>query len=126
MRREVIRTAMAPKAVGPYEQAVVMGGWVFASGQIPLDPATGDLVEGDIAVQTRRVLDNLRGVLEAAGSSLDRAVKTTVYLADLADFPRMNEIYGEYFPTAKPARSTLQAAALPRGARIEIEVIAEA
>jgi 2-iminobutanoate/2-iminopropanoate deaminase len=98
---------------------------VFVSGQIPLDPATGQMVAGDIAAQTERVVENLRAILEACGSSLDRVVKTTVYLADLEEFPKMNEVYARYFPSAPPARATVQVARLPRDARIEIEAIAE-
>jgi 2-iminobutanoate/2-iminopropanoate deaminase len=113
----------APKAVGPYSQAVVAGDLIFCSGQIPLDPATGTLVAGDIAVQTGRVLDNLAAVLEAAGSDLAHVVKTTVFLADLGDFTAMNEAYALRFADHRPARSTFQVAGLPRGARIEIECI---
>lgn len=120
-----IRSAAAPRPVGPYAQAVAHGGLVFASGQVPLDPATGALVEGDIEAQTRRVLANLAAVLEAAGSGLAHVLRTTVYLADLADFPRMNAVYAEHFPAPPmPARSTIQAARLPLGARIEIDAIA--
>lgn len=119
-----IQTERAPKAIGPYSQAIRAGGLIFCAGQIPLDPATMNLVEGDIETQTRRVLQNLSAVLEAAGSSLSRVVKTTVFMADLGEFARMNAVYGEFFTSAPPARSTLQAAALPRGARIEIECVA--
>jgi 2-iminobutanoate/2-iminopropanoate deaminase len=115
----------APAPVGPYSQAIVAGDFVFAAGQIPLDPATGKLVEGDIAVQAERVLQNIRAVLAAAGTSLDRVVKSTVFLVDLADFPRMNEVYARHFTSdPKPARSTIQVAKLPAGAAIEIEVVA--
>ncbi|MBI2323473.1 MAG: RidA family protein [Chloroflexi bacterium] len=114
----------APKAVGPYSQAIVAGELIFCSGQIPLDPATGKIVEGDIAVQTGRVLDNLAAVLSAAGSGLAQVVKTTVFLADLSDFNAMNEAYALKFGQHRPARSTFQVAALPRGARIEIECVA--
>lgn len=114
----------APKAVGPYSQAIVAGHLVFCSGQIPLDPATGQLVEGDIAVQTGRVLDNLAAVLSAAGSGLAQVVKTTVFLEDMNDFNAMNEAYAMKFGQHRPARSTFQVAKLPRGARIEIECIA--
>lgn len=124
MPRTVVTTANAPQAIGPYSQAIRSERFVFASGQIPLDPATGELVEGDIAVQTRRVLQNIRAILEAAGSSLTRVVKATVFMTDLADFASMNAIYAEFFPSEPPARSTIQVAALPKGARIEIEVIA--
>ena len=125
MKREAIRTDKAPKAIGPYEQALKVDGWVFTSGQIPLDPKTGAMVEGGIGAQTRQVLDNLRAVLEAAGTSMSRVVKTTVYMANLADFQKMNEVYAEYFPQDKPARSTVGVAALPRGAMIEIDVVAQ-
>jgi 2-iminobutanoate/2-iminopropanoate deaminase len=124
MNKEIISTADAPKAIGPYEQAVKAGEWVYVSGQIPLDPKSGSLVEGDIAVQTRRVMENLKAVVEAAGSSFDRVVKTTVFLKNIADFPAMNEVYGGYFGTAKPARSTVAVAALPRGALVEIDLVA--
>lgn len=118
------RSEDAPRAVGPYSQAILAGELVFCSGQIPLDPATGQLVEGDIAAQTGRVLDNLAAVLAAAGSDLAHVVKTTVFLADLGDFAAMNEAYATRFGEHRPARSTVQVAALPRGARIEIECIA--
>lgn len=124
MKRVVLSSA-APAPVGPYSQAVVAGGLVFASGQIPLDPASGRLVPGEIEAQAERVLENLRAVLEAAGASLDRVVKTTVYLTDLALFPRMNAVYARYFTAdPKPARSTVQVAALPLGAEVEIDAIA--
>jgi len=122
---EEIRTDRAPAPVGPYSQAVAVGAWVFASGQIPLDPTTGALVAGDIEAQTERVLDNLAAVLEAAGSSLERVVRTTVYLADLGDFARMNAVYERRFRgRPRPARSTIQAGALPRGVGVEIDVVA--
>jgi 2-iminobutanoate/2-iminopropanoate deaminase len=124
MDKEVIRTANAPKAIGPYEQAIKVGGFVYASGQIPLDPKTGDIVAGDIKVQTRRALENLKAVLDAAGSSLERVVKTTVFLKSIGDFAAMNEVYGEYLGAAKPARSTVAVADLPRGALVEIDLIA--
>ncbi len=123
--RQAISSADAPRAVGAYSQAVASGDWLFLSGQIPLDPATGDMVEGGIDVLTRRVLDNIQAVLHAAGSSMDAVVKTTIYLADMADFPAMNDAYATYFRDPMPARSTVQAAALPRQARIEIDVIAK-
>jgi len=126
MKREVIRSDKAPKAIGPYEQALKVDGWVFTSGQIALDPTTGAMVEGGIGAQTRQVLENLRSVLEAAGTSMSRVVKTTVYMTNLGDFQKMNEIYAEYFPLGKPARSTVGVAALPRGAMIEIDVVAHA
>jgi 2-iminobutanoate/2-iminopropanoate deaminase len=110
--------------VGPYSQAVVEAGRVYTSGQIPLDPATGKLVNGDIAAQTRRVLDNLKAVLEAAGSRLDLVCKSTVFVTDLKDFGAINQVYASYFPVDPPARSTVQVAALPLGAAVEIEVIA--
>lgn len=122
-----IRTAHsedAPKAVGPYSQAIVAGDLIFCSGQIPLDPATGQLVEGDIATQTGRVVDNLAAVLSAAGSGLAQVVKTTVFLADINDFNAMNEAYALKFGQHRPARSTFQVGKLPRGARIEIECVA--
>jgi 2-iminobutanoate/2-iminopropanoate deaminase len=111
--------------VGPYSQAIAAGGFVFASGQLPLDPATGRLLEGDVEAQTERVLQNLRAVLEAAGSSLERVVRATVFLADLADFPRMNAVYTRHFAREpRPARTTIQAGRLPAGAALEIDVIA--
>jgi 2-iminobutanoate/2-iminopropanoate deaminase len=122
--KKVIATGQAPKALGPYSQAVVWNGLVFLSGQVALDPATGQVVEGDVAVQTARVLDNLKAVLEAAGSSLPQVLKTTVYLKDLGDFARMNEAYGRYFPQDPPARSTVEVARLPRDVRVEIDLIA--
>jgi reactive intermediate/imine deaminase len=120
-----VRTDAAPAPVGPYSQAVIHGGVLYCSGQIPLDPATGEMLEGDIEAQTHQVFANLRAVLEAAGSSFDRVVRTSVYLADLSLFPRVNAVYAEYFRAApQPARSTIQAAALPLGAQVEIDVIA--
>ena len=120
-----IRTDAAPAPVGPYSQAVIHGGVLYCSGQIPLDPVTGKMIEGDIEAQTRQVFANLRAVLEAAGSSLDRVVRASVYLADLNLFPRVNAVYAEHFSAApQPARSTIQAAALPLGAQVEIDVIA--
>ncbi len=120
-----IRSAAAPAPVGPYSQAIEAGGFVFCAGQIPLDPKTGQLVDGPVEAQAERVLANLSAVLEAAGTSLARVVKTTVFLADLADFARMNEVYTRWFASdPKPARTTIQAARLPAGARVEIEVIA--
>jgi 2-iminobutanoate/2-iminopropanoate deaminase len=128
MAHTTISSPAAPRAIGPYSQAVLVerGGTrtLYCSGQIPLDPATGQLVQGDIAVQTERVMANIEEVLNAARMTFADVVKTTVYLADLADFARMNEIYGRRFESAPPARSTVQAAALPRGARVEIEVVA--
>jgi 2-iminobutanoate/2-iminopropanoate deaminase len=122
--REIIKTEGAPAAIGPYSQAVRAGGFIFASGQIPLDPATGAMVEGGIIEQTRQVMLNLSAVLEAAGTDLGGVVKTTVFLADMNDFSAMNEVYGQYFKENPPARATVQAARLPRDARVEIEVIA--
>jgi 2-iminobutanoate/2-iminopropanoate deaminase len=120
----VVLTEEAPLAIGPYSQAIVAHGLVFAAGQIPLDPRTGQPVPGDVRVQTRRVLDNLKAVLEAAGSSMAKVVKTTVFLRDLNDFGAMNEIYGSYFMEDPPARSTVQVAKLPRDAAVEIEAVA--
>ena len=122
--REAIATADAPKAIGPYSQAVRMGQLLFCSGQIPLDPATGALVTGDIAAETHRVFANLRAVLAAAGVGFDAVARTTVYLADMNDFAAMNEVYATYFSQPAPARSTIQAAGLPKNARVEIDVIA--
>ena len=122
--RRIVKTEGAPGAIGPYSQAVVAGGFVYCSGQIPTDPATGQFVEGGIAEQTAQVLRNLSKVLEAAGSSLARVVKTTVFLADMNDFAEMNEVYAGFFRENPPARSTVQAARLPRDARVEIDVIA--
>ena len=124
MDRTAIATTNAPAAVGPYSQAIEAGGLLFCSGQIHLDPATGTLVEGDIAAQTERVLDNLSAVLAAAGRSMADVVKTTVFLVDINDFAAMNEVYGRYMPDPPPARSTIGVAALPKGARVEIELIA--
>jgi 2-iminobutanoate/2-iminopropanoate deaminase len=124
MKRERIATSNGPSAIGPYSQAVVAGELVFVSGQIPIDPARGALIEGDIAAQTDRVMKNLSAILEAAGSSLDKVVKTTVYLADLDDFTVMNETYGRYFKADPPARATVQVAKLPKGAAVEIDAIA--
>jgi len=122
--RRIVKTEGAPGAIGPYSQAVVAGGFVYASGQIPIDAATGQFVEGDVREQTAQVLRNLSKVLEAAGSSLAHVVKTTVFLADMNDFAAMNETYAEFFSQEPPARSTVQAARLPRDARVEIDVVA--
>ncbi|MGH9949108.1 MAG: RidA family protein [Pyrinomonadaceae bacterium] len=121
---EVISTENAPGAIGPYSQAVKANGIIFCSGQIPIDPATGNFVSENIAEQTEQVLKNLSEVLSAAGSSLEQVVKTTVFLADMNDFAAMNEIYAKYFDANKPARATVQAARLPRDARVEIDCIA--
>ena len=124
MTLDVIATAGAPKAIGPYSQAITVGDLVFTAGQVALDPSTGELLMGGIADQTTRALENLRAVLTAAGSSLSQVVKTTVFLVDMADFGQMNEVYGRFFGSHRPARSTVAVAALPRGALVEIEVIA--
>ena len=121
--KQTIATEKAPKAIGPYSQAIVHGSIAYLSGQIPLDPATNLLIEGDIAAQTERVLENLKAVLEACGASLDSVLKTTVFLKDMADFPKMNEVYGRYF-SQHPARSTVQVARLPRDVSVEIDAIA--
>ena len=122
--RQRIQTEKAPAAIGPYSQAIKAGGLVFASGQIPIDPETGEFVAGGIAEQTERVLKNLAAVLEAAGSGLDQVVKTTVFLADMQEFSGMNEVYATFFSEPPPARATVAAAGLPRGARVEIEAVA--
>jgi 2-iminobutanoate/2-iminopropanoate deaminase len=124
--KKVVKTDAAPGALGPYSQAIVAGGMVYCAGQIPLDPATGQIVSGGVAAQTEQVLKNLRAVLKAAGSDLDRAVKTTVFLKDMNDFGAMNEVYGraEYFGAMPPARSTVEVARLPRDVAVEIEVVA--
>jgi 2-iminobutanoate/2-iminopropanoate deaminase len=122
--KQIIATERAPQAIGPYSQAVVANGFVFASGQIPIDPETGQFVEGGIAEQTEQVLRNVSNLLEAAGTSLARVVKTTVFLADMNDFAAMNDAYARFFGDQPPARSTVQAARLPRDARVEIEVVA--
>ena len=124
MSRDVIHTDSAPKAIGPYSQAIRVGDFVFTAGQIALDPATGELAGATIEEQTRRALTNLMAVLEAAGSGLGKVVKTTVFLANLADFAKMNAVYAEFFPGNPPARTTVQVAALPRGALVEIECVA--
>lgn len=125
MAKTSISTSGAPQAIGPYAQAIKAGGFVFTAGQIALDPETGQLQAGDIAVQTHQVMRNLKAILTAAGTSLDRVVKTTCFLMDLADFAAFNAVYAEYFPKNPPARSTVQAARLPAGAIIEVECIAE-
>ncbi|MDZ7363716.1 MAG: RidA family protein [candidate division KSB1 bacterium] len=124
--RETIKTSQAPAAIGPYSQAIKIaaGKMIFTAGQIALDPATGRLIEGDIAAQTRRALENLKAILAAAGAQLENVVKTTVFMADLGEFAAMNEVYGEFFPANPPARSTVEVKALPRGAKVEIEATA--
>ena len=122
--KEIISTPNAPKAIGPYSQAVRAGGFIFVSGQIPLDPATGELLVGDIAQQTARVLDNLKAIVEAAGSSLDRAVKVSVFLKDMGEFAAMNTVYARYFLENFPARATVEVARLPRDVGVEIDLIA--
>ena len=122
--KKIISTSEAPAAIGPYSQAVRSGNFLFCSGQIPLDPKSGQIVSGDIATQTRRVLDNVGAVLKAEGLTFENIVKTTIFLTDLGDFQTVNEIYGSYFKQQPPARSTVQVSALPKGAKVEIEVIA--
>ncbi|MGH9461978.1 MAG: RidA family protein [Vicinamibacteria bacterium] len=124
MGKKAFLTRRAPEPIGPYSQAIQTGRLVFLAGQIPLDPANGRLIEGDIVAQTRRAMDNVMAVLEEAGLGPEHVVKTTIYLADMADFPAMNEVYGSYFKGTPPARSAIQAARLPKDARIEIDVIA--
>ncbi|MET0501648.1 MAG: RidA family protein [Candidatus Binatia bacterium] len=124
MTRETVQTDNAPKAIGPYAQAIKANGFLYTAGQIPIDPKTGNIVEGDIRAQTRQVLENLKAVLQAGGSSLDRVVKATVFLKHMADFAAMNEVYAQYLDGAKPARSTVAVAELPRGALIEIDLVA--
>ena len=124
--KKIISTSEAPAAIGPYSQAVRSGNFLFCSGQIPLDPRSGQIVPGDIATQTRRVLDNVGAVLKAEGLTFENIVKTTIFLTDLGDFQTVNETYGSYFKQQPPARSTVQVSALPKGAKVEIEVIAVA
>lgn len=124
MQKEIISTDKAPKAIGPYSQAIRVGDLIFVSGQIPLDPETGSVVGGNVDVQTERVLNNISGVLRAAGSSMEDVVKTTVYLKDMADFPRFNESYASFFPVNPPARATVEVSRLPKDVRIEIDAIA--
>ena len=124
--KQSISTDSGPKAIGPYSPAIKANGLLFVSGQVAFDPRTQKLVEGDVSKQTERVMENLKGIVEAAGSSMEKAVKTTVFLADMGDFAAMNEVYGRYFTSAPPARATVQVARLPRDARVEIELIAEA
>jgi 2-iminobutanoate/2-iminopropanoate deaminase len=122
--KRIISTEQAPKAIGPYSQAVIWNGLLFLSGQVALDPATGQMIEGDVAAQTGRVFENLRAVLAAGGSSFAQVLKTTVYLKDMGEFAKMNEAYAQYFPEDAPARSTVEVARLPRDARVEIDIIA--
>ena len=124
MAKSVVSTDRAPAAIGPYSQAIAAGDLLFLSGQVPLDPKTGELVSSTIEEETRRVLDNIGAVLEAGGSSFEAVVKTTIFLTDLGDFSKVNGVYAEYFPSSPPARATVQVAALPKGARVEIEAIA--
>lgn len=124
MKKKVIQTEKAPKAIGPYSQAIATDTMVYTAGQIGLIPSTGELIEGGVEEQTRQVLSNLRNVLEAAGSSISNVVKTTVFLKDMSDFPKMNSIYAEFFGENPPARSTIAVAGLPKGASVEIEAIA--
>jgi 2-iminobutanoate/2-iminopropanoate deaminase len=124
MMREIVSTDHGPKAIGPYSQAVKANGFVFVSGQVAFDPKTQQLLEGDVAKQTEQVLENLKSIVEAAGSTLHKVVKTTVFLKDMGEFAAMNEVYARYFPTAPPARATVEVARLPRDARVEIELIA--
>jgi 2-iminobutanoate/2-iminopropanoate deaminase len=124
--KKIISTSDAPAAIGPYSQAIRSGNFIFCSGQIPLDPKSGEMVADDIGAQTRRVLDNISGLLKSEGLSLGDVVKTTIFLTDLGNFQIVNEIYGSYFNNQPPARSTVQVSALPKGAKIEIEVIARA
>lgn len=121
---ETVATSGAPRAIGPYSQALRAGGFLFTAGQVGFDPATGELVDGGIGEQTRQVLQNIRAILEAGGSGLAQVVKTTVFLVDMADFAAMNEVYADLFGAHRPARSTVAVAALPRGARVEIEAVA--
>lgn len=121
--KEVIATEKAPKAIGPYSQAIKANGFLYTAGQIPFDPTSGQIVEGDIAQQTARVFENLKAIVEAAGSSLDKAVKATVYLKDMNDFAAMNEVYARYLQTNPPARSTVEVSRLPRDVRVEIDLV---
>lgn len=124
MPKEIISTKEAPAAIGPYSQAVKVGDIIFVSGQIPLDPATGEMVPGDVEAQAKRVMENLRAVLAAAGAGFEHVVRSTIYLTDLGDFAKVNAIYGSYFPKEPPARATVQVSALPRGSQVEIDVVA--
>jgi 2-iminobutanoate/2-iminopropanoate deaminase len=124
--KDIVHSDRGPKPIGPYSQAVKINGLLYLSGQIPLDPKTNEMITGDIKAQTERVLENIKGILESAGSNLHHVVKTTVFLKDMNEFPAMNEVYAKYFTTAHPARSTVQVARLPKDASVEIEVIASA
>jgi 2-iminobutanoate/2-iminopropanoate deaminase len=121
--KDIISTEKAPKAIGPYSQAVRANGFLFTAGQVALDPATGNVVEGDVAAQTTRVMENLKAIVEAAGSRLEHAVKATVYLKDMGDFSAMNEVYGKYFSRNPPARSTVEVSRLPKDVRVEIDLV---
>ena len=122
--KQTIQTQEAPQAIGPYSQGVAANGFLFVSGQIPIDPATGNLVEGDIEAQTERVLRNLAAIVAAAGSAMDRVVRTTVYLKDMGEFARMNAVYARFFPSQPPARSTVEVARLPRDVKVEMDLVA--
>jgi 2-iminobutanoate/2-iminopropanoate deaminase len=124
VKKKVIQTEKAPKAIGPYSQAIQAGNFLFLSGQIPLDPKTGELVKGDIRKQTQQVLENIKGILESQGLGMENVVKVTIFLKDIANFNQVNEVYATYFPSSPPARSTVEVAKLPRDADIEIETIA--
>ena len=124
MKKKVIQTEKAPKAIGPYSQAIQVGNFLFLSGQIPLDPKTGELVKGDIRKQTQQVLENIKGILESQGLGMENVVKVTIFLKDIANFNQVNEVYATYFPSSPPARSTVEVAKLPRDADIEIEALA--
>jgi len=124
MSKQSVHSPAAPAAIGPYSPAIRVGELLFCSGQVPLDPATGELVPGDIAAQTNQSLRNMKAVLEAAGATMDQVVKTTIFLVDMGDFAKVNEVYGKFFSTTPPARSTVQVSALPKGARVEVEAIA--
>ena len=124
MEKEIIQTSRAPTAIGPYSQAVRSGPWIFVSGQIPIDPNTGTVIRGDIKAQTRRAIENLEAILQAAGASLDRVVKTTLYITNMDDFSLVNEAYAPFFPSQPPARACVQVARLPKDVEIEVEAVA--